>query len=56
MYNIEWGVCMPDVCTKEDVSKNFEFLFNNGKHFFFPSSFKLQQCCRTNTFIGGGLS
>ena len=32
MYNMEWGVCVPDVCTKEDVSKNFEFLFNNGKN------------------------
>ena len=26
---IEWGVCMPDVCTSEDVLKNFEFLFKN---------------------------
>ena len=23
---------MPDVCTSEDVLKNFEFLFKNGKH------------------------
>lgn len=29
---MEWGVCMPDVCTNEDVRKNFEFLFKNGEH------------------------
>jgi hypothetical protein len=31
---MEWGVCMPDICTSEDVSKNFEFLFKNGEQEF----------------------
>ena len=34
MYQMEWGVCMPDVCTREDVSDNIEFLLYNGKYIY----------------------
>ncbi len=49
-------MCMPDICTSEDVSKNFEFLFKNGEQEFIiyitvlVSSILRQLHCLTNIF------
>ena len=50
VYHIEWGVCMPDVCTREDVLKNFKFLFKNVSAIGGVTPFKkfLQVNCAEN--------
>ena len=30
IFNYKWGVCLPDICTEQDVYGNLNFLLHNG--------------------------